>query len=61
MRYGQFLGDRESKAHNLLLEEAVYGNVATEKLECVGHIQKCLDSRLCSLKRRVGKTPLPKF
>ena len=29
-----------------------------EKLECVGHVQKCLGSRLRSLKKRLGKTPL---
>ena len=29
-----------------------------EKLECVGHVQKRLGSRLRSLKKRLGKTPL---
>lgn len=58
MRYMEFLGDSDSKAHKLLVQEAVYGDVDIEKLECVGHIQKRLGSRLRSLKKRLGKTPL---
>lgn len=58
LRYVQFLGDGDSKGHKLLVQEAVYGDVAVEKLECVGHVQKRLGSRLCSLKKRLGKTPL---
>lgn len=58
MRYMEFLGDGDSKAHKLLVQEAVYGDVDIEKLECVGHIQKRLGSRLRSLKKRLGKTPL---
>lgn len=58
IRYVEFLGDGDSKAHKLLLQEAVYGNVEVQKLECVGHVQKRLGSRLRSLKKRLGKTPL---
>ena len=57
-RYVEFLGDGDSKAHKKLVEEAVYGAVPVEKLECVGHVQKRLGSRLRSLKKRLGKTPL---
>ncbi len=28
------------------------------KLECVGHVQKRMGSRLCSLKKRMGKSKL---
>ena len=58
MRFVEFLGDGDSKAHKLLVQEAVYGDVDIEKLECVGHVQKRLGSRLRSLKKRLGKTPL---
>ena len=58
IRYVEFLGDGDSKARKLLLQEAVYGNVEVQKLECVGHVQKRLGSRLRSLKKRLGKTPL---
>lgn len=50
LRYLEFLGDGDSRAHKMLVEEAVYGDVEVEKLECVGHVQKRLGSRLRSLK-----------
>ena len=49
-RYVEFLGDGDSKAHNLLIQENVYGDVEISKLECVRHVQKCLGSRLRSIK-----------
>lgn len=52
--YTEFLGDGDSKAHKLIVEQAVYGDVEVKKLECVGHFQKGLGSRLCSLKKRAG-------
>ena len=56
--YVEFLGDGDSKAHSGLVQEAVYEGVPVEKLECVGHVQKRLGSRLRSLKKELGKTPL---
>lgn len=50
LRYLEFLGDGDSRAHKLLVEEAVYGDIEAEKLECVGHVQKRLGSRFRSLK-----------
>lgn len=50
LRYLEFLGDGDSRAHKLLVEEAVYGDVEVEKLECVGLVQKRLGSRFRSLK-----------
>lgn len=58
LRYLEFLGDGDSKAHKLLVEQAVYGDAEVEKLECVGHVQKRLGSRLRSLKKRLGKNRL---
>ena len=57
-RYTEFLGDGDSKSHKLIVEQAVYGEVEVTKLECVGHIQKRLGSRLRSLKKRLGQTRL---
>lgn len=37
-----------------MVQEKVYGEIKEEKLECVGHVQKCLGT----LKNRLGKTPL---
>ena len=57
-RYIEFLGDRDSKAHDLLIQENVYGDVDISKLECVGHVQKCLGSRLRPLKKQQRTTQL---
>ena len=54
VRYTEFLGDGDSKAHKLIVEKAVYGDVEVKKLECVDHVQKRLGSRLRSLKKRAG-------
>ena len=42
--YTEFLGDGDSKAHNLLVEQAIYGNEQVRKLQCVGHAQKRMGS-----------------
>lgn len=42
--YVEFLGDGDSKAHNLLVQENVYGDVEILKFKCAGHVQKCLSS-----------------
>ena len=56
--YTEFLGDGDSKAHKLIVDEAVYGEREVTKLECVGHVQKRLGSRLRSLKKRMGPARL---
>lgn len=58
LRYTDFLGDGDSKAHKLIVQEAVYGEKDVSKLECVGHVQKRLGSRLHSLKKRMGQSRL---
>jgi len=52
------LGDGDSKAHKLIVDEAVYGARPVSKLECVRHVQKRLGSRLRSLKKRMGQSRL---
>ena len=58
LRYTEFLGDGDSKAFHQITEEDVYDDVKVSKLECVGHVQKRMGSRLQSLKKRSGKTHL---
>ena len=58
LRYVEFLGDGDSKSHNLLVSESVYGDIEVTKLECVGHVQKCMGSRLRPLKKRTGQACL---
>ena len=59
LRYVELLGDGDSKSHKVLVDEAVYGDVEVTKLECVGHVLKCLGSRLRSLKKITGQARLP--
>ena len=54
----EFVGDGDSKAHKLLVEEAVYGDVEVEKREWAGHVQKCLSSSPHSLKKKLTKNRL---
>lgn len=52
IRYSKYLGDGDSKAFMKVQEAKPYGdNLDIVKLECVGHIQKRLGSRLRKLKR----------
>ena len=56
--YSEFLGDGDSKAYNRIVTERVYGEQNVSKLECVGHVQKRMGSRLRELKRRLTGTKL---
>ncbi|GFU80951.1 uncharacterized protein TNCV_1276971 [Trichonephila clavipes] len=44
--YTQYLGDGDSKGFLTIKEAKVYGNTEVEKLECVGHVQKRMGTRL---------------
>ena len=53
LRYTQFVGDGNSKAHKKVATEMLYGqDHPIVKLDCVGHVQKRVGSRLCSMKKR---------
>ncbi|GFU82331.1 uncharacterized protein TNCV_4148981 [Trichonephila clavipes] len=44
--YTQYLGDEDSKGFFTIKEAKVYGNTEVKKLECVGHVQKRMGTRL---------------
>lgn len=51
VKYTKYLGDGDSKGFEAVLEDKPYGeDVVIEKLECVGHVQKRLGTRLRKLK-----------
>ena len=58
VRYMEFLGDGDGKAHNELTQRRVYGDEQVTKQECVGHIQKRMGSRLRAMKKQMGNTKL---
>ena len=59
IRYNQYLGDGDSSAFPSVLQEKPYGpNFVPEKLECVGHVQKRMGTRLRKLKAVKGREKL---
>ncbi|GFY32648.1 uncharacterized protein TNCV_674031 [Trichonephila clavipes] len=44
--YTKYLGDGDSKGFLTIKEAKVYGETEVEKLECVGHVQKRMGTRL---------------
>ncbi|GFV97589.1 uncharacterized protein TNCV_2040971 [Trichonephila clavipes] len=53
LRYTQYLGDGDSKAYKAVLESKPYKDVNIEKLECVGHVEKRMGTRLRALKLKL--------
>ncbi|KAJ4430781.1 hypothetical protein ANN_19372 [Periplaneta americana] len=49
VRYVNYLGDGDSKGYKKVEELNVYGNVEVSKLECCGHVQKRMGTRLRKL------------
>jgi hypothetical protein len=60
VRYKQYLGDGDSNAFKSVVEAQPYGcNFEIEKLECVGHVQKRMGTRLRTYKLKNSKKKLP--
>ena len=55
--YTKLIGDGDSKTHTSIVTADPYPGVKVEKLECIGHIQKRVGSRLRKL-RSSHKGPL---
>ena len=54
-KYNKYLGDGDSKGFMRVLESKPYGeDTNIEKLECIGHVQKRMGSRLRKLKKKHG-------
>lgn len=53
VRYVKYLGDGDSKAFEHVTSKKPYGDRIIEKLECIGHVQKRLGSRLRRLKNKM--------
>ena len=49
LKYVNYLGDRDSASFKTVANSQPYGDIETNKLECVGHVQKRLGSRLRKL------------
>lgn len=59
IRYKYYLGDGDSKGFSLVSAERPYGDdLLVEKLECLGHVQKRMGSRLRAFKQKNSKVIL---
>jgi len=59
VRYTKYLGDGDSKGHAAVAEKNIYGDdYPVEKLECIGHVQKRMGTRLRKLKDSLKGTTL---
>lgn len=56
--YIEYLGDGDSKAYKCVVECQPYGEKEVRKIECVGHVQKRMGTRLRKLRQSLGKTKL---
>uniref|UniRef100_A0A1B6JDH1 Mutator-like transposase domain-containing protein n=1 Tax=Homalodisca liturata TaxID=320908 RepID=A0A1B6JDH1_9HEMI len=56
-RYLEYLGDGDSKAYSSVCEAKPYGDTAITKIECIGHVQKRMGSRLKNLKAKTKTLP----
>ena len=55
LRFINFIGDGDSKAYYVVVKANPYGDrYPVNKGECLGHIQKCVGSRLRKLKKEYG-------
>lgn len=50
LRYTGYIGDGDSNSYKSVTDSAPYGNTKIEKLECVGHVQKRMGTRLRNLR-----------
>ena len=52
VRYVKYLGDGDSSSFKKVCDSRPYGDVDVEKLECIGHVQKRVGSRLRKLRQQ---------
>lgn len=50
VRYLKYLGDGDSRAYKAVVESKPYGSTDIEKIECIGHMQKRMGTRLRALR-----------
>ncbi|GFW67595.1 uncharacterized protein TNCV_3392661 [Trichonephila clavipes] len=53
LRYSKFFGDGDSRVYKAVNEMQPYGDTGIEKLECVGHVEKWMGTRLRALKLKI--------
>lgn len=59
LRYVKYLGDGDTKTFLEISKAQPYGDLKVEKLECIGHVQKRMGTRLRKLKQQLRGEKLP--
>lgn len=59
LQYVKYLGDGDTKTFLELTKSQPYADLAIEKLECIGHVQKRMGTRLRKLKQQARGVKLP--
>lgn len=55
IKFVKYIGDGDTKTFHSVCDAKPYGDIAIEKVECVGHIQKRMGTRLRKLKQEKKK------
>ena len=50
LRYTNYIGDGDSKSYNDIFQADPYEGIGVNKIECIGHIQKRVETRFRKLK-----------
>ena len=58
LKYVYYIGDGDRKGFDAVTADKPYGDIAVEKEECIGHVQKRLGKALRDLKKKQGKDKL---
>lgn len=54
IRYTRYLGDGDFKAFQTVVHENTYGpNIEIQKLECIGHVEKRIGTRLRNIANEI--------
>lgn len=59
VRYVKYLGDGDTKTYSEICKAKPYSDITVEKLECVGHVQKRMGTRLRKYKDKMKGVKLP--
>lgn len=51
VKYSNYIGDGDSKSFKGILDCEPYDNFIVKKKECIGHVQKRMETRLRNLKK----------
>ena len=61
LRYTRFIGDGDCNSFKSVAESKPYGDIPVEKIECVGHVQKMMGTRLKKIKTEINRNQFERW